>query len=143
MELTNQQKIGTHFNKENIFLATVFCTEKNIKLGLSDEVKEKILRAGVNVSDIEMFDIFYKDGDIYLRFFLEGVETYAGDNSDGMGVLRNIVSVWDYFSEDELFEEQLSDGSMAIGFTNEEALNMYNRKYNFDYKSILEVFIGE
>ena len=130
MELINQQKIGTHFNKENIFLATVSATEKNVKMGLPEGVYETLLGVGLDPSKCKMYDIFYKEGDVYLRFFVEGVQTYVGDNSDGMGTLQNIVPVWQYFSEDELFEIQLDGGAMAISFTNREPLDKYNKEYN-------------
>ena len=142
MTMNDKQKIGTHFKKENIFLATVSCTKKNIQMGLEQELYKKLLTAGIDIGACEMFDIFYKDGDTYLRFFVEGVEKYAGDDSDGMGALHNIVPVWKYFSEDELFETKLEDGSMAIGYTNQKPLNRYNYEYNFEYRGNVEIPIG-
>ena len=135
MALTNHQKIGTHFKKENIFLATVSATQNNLKMGLPEGIYENLLEAGVDVNKCLMFDVFYKEGDVYLRFFEEGVETYAGDNSDGMGTLRNIVPVWDYFLEDELYETRLADGSMAIGFTNEMSLYKYSKEYSMKFET--------
>lgn len=130
MSMTNKQKIGTYFKKENIFLATVNATEKNIQMGLDEKFKEALVKNGLNPLECEMSDIYYKDGEAYLRFIAESVETVAGDGSDGMGVLRNIVSVWDYYSEDELFEAQLEDGTMVIGFTTWEGVHRYIRERN-------------
>ena len=42
MVKTTHKKIGTYFKKENIFLATVSATEKNIQLGLDEKFKEDI-----------------------------------------------------------------------------------------------------
>lgn len=134
MVLTTHKKIGTHFKKENIFLATVYSTEKNIKRLLNDEalqaLQEALEEAGTKLSKCTTFDVFYKEGDVYLRFYEDGVETYAGDNSDSMSLLTNVVSVWDYFSEDELYETRLADGTMVIGVTDEGPAYKYYHEYN-------------
>lgn len=133
MVKTTHKKIGTHFKKENIFLATVYGTEKNFKRLLEGEAlqnfKEILAEAGTAIGNCTTFDIFYKEGDVYLRFYEDGVETYVGDNSDGMGKLTNVVSVWDYFSEHELYEEKLSNGTMVIGVTNEWPAYKYYEEY--------------
>ena len=130
MQLIKKFEIGTHFKKENIFLATVSLNDRNSKMAIDSQMLEKLINYGLEICECEMFGIFYKEGDAYLRFFLEGAERYLGDDSDGMGVLRNIVSAWDYFSENELFEVQIYDGTMVIGFTTEEPLTRYNFEQN-------------
>lgn len=134
MSMINKQKIGTHFKKENIFLATVNATEKNTKRLLSDEglrqLKEALEKAGTELSKTSTFDVFYKQCAVYLRFYEDGVGEYAGDDSDGMGLLTNVVSVWKYFSEDELYEAQLEDGTWIIGITDEWPGLEYYMEYN-------------
>ena len=142
MALIKKLEIGTHFRKENIFLATVSLNDKNSKMAIDNIMLEKLSKYGVEIGECEMFGIFYKEGDVYLRFFLEDVQTYVGDNSDGMGVLRNIVPVWDYFSEDELFEVQIYDGSIVIGFTTEDPLTRYNFECNLGNIITLEELRG-
>ena len=134
MSMTNKQKIGTYFKKENVFLATVNATEKNTKRLLTDEglqrLKEALVEAGTELSKTSTFDVFYKQGAVYLRFYEDGVGEYAGDNSDGMGLLTNVVSAWAYFSEDELYEAQLEDGTWVIGITDEWPGHEYYMEYN-------------
>lgn len=129
MNLTNHQKIGTHFKKENIFIATLSATPKNEQWRLPDETY-RLLKSCEGVSIEEQHDVFYKDGDKYVCFFDEGPKVVVGDNSDGMGVMSNIVPVWEYFAEDELFEVMVNDSFMAIGYTNMMALARYNVDYN-------------
>ena len=134
MVLTTHKKIGTHFKKENIFLATVYATEKNTKSLLNAEALQTLQEALAEAGTDTMYDIFYKEGDVYLHFCEDGVETYVGDNSDGMGVLTNIVSVWDYFSEDELYETRLADGTVVIGVADEGPAYKYYHEYNMGRK---------
>lgn len=147
MATTNQQKIGTYFKKENIFLATVYATEKNTKRLLNAEsfqaLQEALAEAGTGLSKCTTFAVFYKEGDVYLRFYEDGMETYAGDNSDGMGILTNVVSVWDYFSEDELYETRIVDGTMVIGVTDVRPAYKYYHEYNVGCKSGVEAPIGD
>ena len=111
MEISKEQKIGTHFKKENIFLATV-----------------------VSVSNVflssEQFDIFYKDDRGYTRFVEEGPETFVGDNSDGKGIVRNVVPIWEYYSKEQVFECMLNNEFMAICVLDIEPLYKYNNDYN-------------
>ena len=110
MKVSNQQKIGTHFKKENIFLATVSAsnadTKEMIKSNADGKVPEDLLDLLVNKGCIstEQFDVFYKDDTGYTRFVEDGPETFAGDNSDGKGIIRNVVSIWEYYSEEQVSE---------------------------------------
>ena len=67
MELSNVQKIGTHFKKENIFLATVSAnntdTKEMIKSKMDGKVPENLMSFFVESGIIssEQYDIFYKD----------------------------------------------------------------------------------
>lgn len=151
MEITKSQKIGTYFKKENIFLATVSeaslespnilnsklennISEKLLEMikkkdfVMSEELIEMFEQAGFLTS--EQYDIFYKDENGYTRFVEEGPETFIGDNSDGKGIIRNVISIWDYYSEDEIQEVMINNKFMAISSTNEEPLHRYNKDYN-------------
>lgn len=145
--MTNKQKIGTYFKKENIFLATVNATEKNAKRLLGDEclrnLQEALKEAGTEFSKTSTFDVFYKQGAEYLQFYEDGVATYAGDDSDGMGLLTNVVSVWKYFSEDELYEAQLEDGTWVIGITDEWPAQEYYMEYNARCNGSVETPISD
>ena len=145
--MTNKQKIGTHFKKENIFLATINVTEKDAKRILGAKafrhLKEALEKAGTEISKTSAFDVFYKQSAEYLRFFEDGVATYAGDDSDGMGLLTNVVSVWKYFSEDELYEAQLEDGTWVIGMTDEWPAHEYYMEYNEGSKGSVEKPISD
>ena len=136
MGLSNRQKIGTHFKKENIFLATVSASNTNaeeiLKSKLGGKVTEKLIASFVEKGIIssELFDVFYKDDTGYTRFAEEGPETFAGDNSDGKGIIRNVVSVWDYYSEEQIFEYMVDNQFMAICLLDMEPLYKYNEDYN-------------
>ena len=118
MIVTNVKNVGNYFKKENIFLATVskvnMCTE---------EAKKNIITS-------EQFDVFYKDERGYTRYEKEGTETFAGDNSDGKGFIKNIVSIWKYYSEDQVKEVLVNDNFMAIATTIVAPMYMYNNHYN-------------
>lgn len=129
MDLTNKQKIGTNFKTENIFIATLSATPKNEQWRLPEDLY-RLLKSWECATLKGHYDIFYKDGDKYVCFLDEGPKIVVGDNSDGMGIMTNIVPVWEYFSEDELFEVMVNDRTMAIGYTNMEALIRYNLDYN-------------
>lgn len=136
MEVSNQQKVGTCFKKENIFLATVSGTntdtKKMLKSKMDDEVPEDFLGSLVDKGFIswEQFDVFYKDEHGYTRFAEEGPETFAGDNSDGKGIVRNVVSIWEYYSEEQVVECMLNNEFMAICILDMEPLYKYNDDYN-------------
>lgn len=136
MKVSNKQKIGTHFNKENIFLATVSTNETVVKKMFNSRMKVKVLEDFVSfmvdkgVVAIEEFDVFYKDNTGYTRFLEEGPVTYAGDNSDGKGFIRNVVSIWEYYSEDQVMECRVNDKFMSIGILDMNPINQYNKDYN-------------
>ena len=136
--------IGTTFKKENIFLATVDCPMER------DEVDSILKDRGCDLSSItggekllditaasftqQEFDIFYKDENGYTRFLMEGNETFVGDGSDGKGKLYNIVSAWDYYSDNELCEIENDKGEPAICcLIGDEDENNPIYKYNRDY----------
>ena len=139
MNKNNEYPIGSHFKKENIYLGTLKCsTEDVLKM-----IKEKI---GQNMSDIflmdlinlgvittEQCDIFYKDEKGYTRFFKDRhIETIKGDNSDGKGTIENIISIWDYYLEEEVIEIITGDNSFAIVVLNCEPMEDYNYDYNLN-----------
>ena len=137
MDFGNENAIGNYFKKENIYLCTV--TDYNDP-SLLDELKQKyvfipkktlefFLNNGIISS--EQYDIFYKTEEGYTRFLEEGYETFKGDNSDGKGFVENIIPVWDYFKEDELFEIMIN-GKIMIGSTTIEPLEKYNEDYNLN-----------
>ena len=136
MEVSNRQKIGTHFKKENIFLATVSTSNTDTKELLKSKVDGKMpgetidfLVDGGFVSS-EQFDVFYKDNPGYTRFVEEGPETFAGDDSDGKGIIRNVVSIWEYYSEEQVLECMVNNEFMAIFILDAEPLYKYNDDYN-------------
>ncbi len=138
MKVSNQQKIGTHFKKENIFLATVSAsntdTKEMLKSKADGKVPEDLMALFVDKGFIssEQFDVFYKDDTGYTRFVEEGPETFAGDNSDGKGIVRNVVSIWEYYSEEQVSECMLNNEFMAICVLDMEPLYKYNDDYNKD-----------
>lgn len=139
MTVSNQQKIGTHFKKENIFLATVSVSNVDTKemlnskmAGIDSKVPENLMALFVDNGFIssEQFDVFYKDDTGYTRFLEEGPETFAGDNSDGKGIVRNVVSIWEYYSEEQVTECMLNNEFMAICILDMAPLYKYNEDYN-------------
>lgn len=136
MEVSNKQKIGTHFKKENIFLATVSASNTDTKEMLKSKMDGKVpegLREWLvdkGIISSEQFDVFYKDDTGYTRFVEEGPETFAGDNSDGKGIIRNVVSIWEYYSEEQVFECMLNNEFMAICVLDVDPLYKYNDDYN-------------
>lgn len=139
MTVSNKQKIGTHFKKENIFLATVSSSNADTKETLKSKMSDmdskipKVLMALLvdkNFISSEQFDVFYKDDTGYTRFVEEGPETFAGDNSDGKGIVRNVVPIWEYYSEEQVFECMLNNKFMAICVSDMDPLYKYNEDYN-------------
>lgn len=139
MRVSNKQKIGTHFKKENIFLATVSSSnadnKETLKSKMSDmdsKIPEVLMALLVDKNFIssEQYDVFYKDDTGYTRFVEEGPETFAGDNSDGKGIVRNVVSIWEYYSEEQVFECMLNNKFMAICVSDMNPLYKYNEDYN-------------
>ena len=136
MELSNRQKIGTYFKKENIFLATVSTsstdTAEMLKSQMDSGIPEELLASLVGRGFIssEQIDVFYKDDKGYTRFVEEGPETFAGDNSDGKGIVRNVVSIWEYYSEEQVIECMINNEFMAICALDDKPLYEYNSDYN-------------
>ncbi len=154
MDLSQELKIGTHFKKENIFLATLSDSnvqhiqpqlmellsrhinnpQSNPKLAaLAKELASSPLtQEMVDSYSIALlgYDIFYKTENGYIRFREEGPITFLGDNSDGRGIIKNVISAWDYFSEDELVEVMINDSFMAILPLNKEPLKRYEKDYS-------------
>lgn len=139
MTVSNKQKIGTHFKKENIFLATVSSSNADTKETLKSKMSDmdskipKVLMALLvdkNFISSEQFDVFYKNDTGYTRFVEEGPETFAGDNSDGKGFVRNVVPIWEYYSEEQVFECMLNNKFMAICVSDMDPLYKYNEDYN-------------
>ena len=134
--------IGTYFKKENIFLATIennldetykIIQErlKGIETGVPEEILKELIY-NFNAFSSQYYDIFYKDENGYTCFCLDGSETFKGDNSDGKGFIKNVIPVWDYYSEDELFELVVNGKYIAIGADNPEPMDAYNRDYNIE-----------
>ena len=82
MTISNQQKIGTHFKKENIFLATVTTSNVDTKemlkskmAGMDSKVSEDLMALFVDKSLIssEQFDVFYKDATGETSFFSRSI----------------------------------------------------------------------
>ena len=136
MIVSNQQKIGTHFKKENIFLATVSVNNADAKEMLKSKADDKVskdlksLLVDKGLISSEQFDIFYKDDMGYTRFVEEGPETFVGDNSDGKGIIRNVVSIWEYYSEEQVLECMLNNEFMAICVLDMDPIYKYNDDYN-------------
>ena len=133
--------IGTVFKKENIFLATVNRPlEKEELEAMLKEAKydpnlpESDVLLGVlnDIFCMQEYDIFYKDEKGYTRFLAEGNETFAGDGTDGKGKFYNIVSVWEYYDEDDLSEVYNEVGEPAILDETGKIgkIERYNRDYN-------------
>lgn len=78
----------------------------------------------------EEFDIFVKSSDGYTRFVEEGPETFKGDNSDGKGMVKNIVPVTEFYTVEQIKESKYNDGTPFLIVTDIEPLNDYNKKYN-------------
>lgn len=78
----------------------------------------------------EEFDIFVKASNGYTRFVEEGAEIFAGDNSDGKGMVKNIVPVTEFYTIEQIKESKYNDGTPFIIVTDIEPLKSYNKKYN-------------
>ena len=144
MTVNNQQKIGTHFQKENIFLATVSKNDVDAKeilkskmAGIGSNVPEALMAVLVDkgtirgiISSEQQFDVFYKDDTGYTRFVEEGPETFAGDNSDGKGIISNIVSIWEYYSEEQVTECMVNNDFWVICVSDMDPIYKYNEDYN-------------
>ncbi len=136
MKVRNVQDIGNYFNKESIFLATVSSsnaeTKELVKAGSDSKIPDGVLDKLINEGAIssEQYDVFYKDDKGYTRFVEEGPETFVGDGSDGKGIIKNIVPIWEYYSEEQVTEIMINDKFMAICILDSIPLEKYNRDYN-------------
>ena len=135
MDVSNITKIGTHFKKENIFLATISNNgEDTIEMlkSRTEGIPDKLLRKLTDGRCIsfEEYDVFYKDENGYTRFVEEGPETFVGDNSDGKGFIKNVVPIWDYYPESEVVEATVNSCYISIFVTTMEPLYKYNEDYN-------------
>lgn len=143
--------IGTTFKKENIFLATVdypmtpdevdaFLKNQGYDVSAMPEGKNFLELIGMAPGSFsrQEVDIFYKDENGYTRFFVEGNETIAGDDSDGKGKIYNIVPACKYYRVYELVEGVNDKGEPCIvdcvGEGENNPLNLYNRDYNLKPK---------
>ena len=95
---------------------------------VSKDLKSLLVDKGLISS--EQFDVFYKDDMGYTRFVEEGPETFVGDNSDGKGIIRNVVSIWEYYSEEQVLECMLNNEFMAICVLDMDPIYKYNDDYN-------------
>ncbi len=134
-KITNVQQIGNYFQKDNIFLATISDVkqeETKDMLGSCVCVSKELLEILMTKTLIssEQIDIFYKDENGYTRFLDDGPEVFAGDNSDGKGFIKNVVSIWKYYKEDQVEEGKINDSFMAILPKVIEPLYDYNKDFN-------------
>ena len=133
MELSKPQKIGTHFEKDKIFLATLTLPPElsNEKYNVPKNQQEFFSALSkINCTfSLQEFDIFYKGTNGYTRFFEAGPDTIIGDNSDKKGTLSNIETIWNYYSEEQIYECYLNHHWM-ICTLDVFPLKKYNEKYN-------------
>ena len=135
MKISSIKRIGTHFKKENVFLATIVYSDEYKRTLLRQSMGEEIYRSEtfeelVRVVNNEQHDLFYKDENGYTRFTEEGTDTFAGDNSDGKGIIKNIVSAWDYYPEQEVKEAVINGEHLAIMVHDPIPLFWYSQKYS-------------
>lgn len=136
MDNSNIKPIGNLFKKENIFLATVNSNKIVSKQVLKEKKMKYIPKIFIDklvdsgIISFQEFDIFYLGENGYTRFTNEGPETFKGDDSDGKGLIDNVVSAWEYYNEEELREEKINDSFFAIVATTIEPLKKYNNDYN-------------
>lgn len=135
MTISNETTIGTHFKRENIFIATILDNETQTENILNQKTNgnfKNILSTLVKavVFNSEQFDIFYKNENGYTRYVKEDPETFAGDNSDGKGIICNVVPIFDYYTEDMVKEVFINDSFWGIGVKDNNPLYKYNKDYN-------------
>lgn len=113
INVQEQQKIGTRFNKDNIFL------------GIIDTNPGKVI-------SMEEPDVIYEENGFYKRFVDDETKMYEeilkGDNSDGAGIISDIVPIWKYYKEDEVIEIK-TDDIWIIGVNNIEPLKKYHKEH--------------
>lgn len=139
---SNIRNVGQYFHKNQIFCGTLE-RKRETKSYLKERFKEnkelgsKIsawckLLADKEIEEYQEYDIFYKDEKGYTRFVDEGPETFIGDDSDGKGIIKNIVPIWKYYNEGEVKEVLVNGKYVAIGVVSVRKL----QKYKFDYNQI-------
>ena len=136
MNIIKELPIGNHFKKENIYLGTIVTNrpdlydlvKENGSLGF--EFLNNLIKMGA--IELEFYDVFYKDENGFTRFVEEGPETFKGDNSDEKGIIKNVISVWDYFNENELMEIIDDNNNIMIATEDTDGLENYNRDYNVE-----------
>lgn len=135
--------VGNHFKKENIFLGTLRRNKIDKSHYLVEQIKEKypffskktivefinrlIIGGAIEIEDC---DIFYKDENGYISFSEEGALTLKGDNSDGKGTIKNLVPIWDYYKEDEVFEVVVNGKTILSSIEGYRPMRNYNSDYN-------------
>ncbi len=135
-EVKNGNKIGTYFNKDNIFVGVVSYDKdtyveriRKENFACFKDTSDEQLKALIDLEiiDREETDLFYLSENGYTCFNGE-IETIVGDNSDGKGTIKELVSAWDYFDEDELYET-IENGIPVIVSTSIDPLLNYNSDY--------------
>ena len=134
--VNNGKKIGTNFKKENIFVGTISYDENKCIKRIREDNDESFRKTSdeqlkalieIGIIDTEECDLFYKGENGYICFNDE-IETIIGDNSDGKGTIVDLVSAWDYFTEDDLYEIVENDIPIILS-NNVDPLLEYNNDY--------------
>ena len=117
---SSNAEVKTNFANQNVKIGELF---EYIQNKNQDKIREYFQDPEYKIWQL-------KDENGYTSFYVEGSETIKGDNSDGKGTIKNLVSIWDYYKEDEVYEAVLEDGSIAIAVEDMEPLYKYNSDYN-------------
>lgn len=115
-----RRPIGIGYKKENIYLGVIrpntpelFALLKASYPYLGDRFIIGLI--GNNVPS-EPYGIFYRDENGYTRYHNGVKETYKRDGSDGKGIVDDLVSIWDYYKEEQIYESVCRDG-VSIEYT--------------------------
>lgn len=119
MRISNVKAIGTNFKKENVFLATMVYSDEYKKEILMRDLGKEISESNtfeelVKVTSNEQYDVLYKSENGYIRFTEHGQDIFAGDNSDGKGIVKNLVSIWKYYPLIGVKEAVIDDKHLVI-----------------------------
>ena len=76
-------------------------------------------------------DIFYKTDDGFERYLNDGIQILKGDNSDNLGTVTNLQSIWDYYDNSNVFEATAENGDIIIAVEGESGINKYEDEMNF------------
>ena len=136
-EFYKRNAIGNCFKKENIYLGTIIFYD-------DESLLKELKKRNIHYSELQLIsfirnrmvsnqvcDIFYKVDNGYKRFLDNGSEILLGDNSDGKGFIENIVSAFDYYKEDEIFETVINSEPMIVARTM-KPLGKYVEDYNLE-----------